>query len=93
MSSGKNFVIVRPVHPEVTPRNWTVTESYHDLRDIEGVEVVISSNHTVRKHLISSLCGSKPLGLSSSITSQSDESRDTPRNIRDQHMGLKSSTP
>ena len=67
---------------------------YHDLRDIEGVGVVISSNHTVvRKHLISSLCGSEPLGLSSSVTGQSDEARDTPRNIRDQHMGLKSSTP
>ena len=56
--------------------------------------VVISSNHTVKKHLTSSLCGSKPLGLLSSVTGQSDEARDTqPRNIISQLMGLKKLDP
>jgi hypothetical protein len=69
-------------------------ERVRKARDMEGVCVVISSNHTVKKHLTSSLCGSKPLGLLSSVTGQSDEARDTqPRNIISQLMGLKKLDP
>jgi hypothetical protein len=40
-TNEKNFVIVTPVHPEVTPRNWTTMLRLP--RDMEGV--MISSNH------------------------------------------------
>jgi hypothetical protein len=45
----------------------TGLERFRKARDREGVGVVISSNHTVRKHITSSLCGSKSLGLLSSV--------------------------